>query len=512
LKVIGNLPDWLAGTFYQVGPARWSIGKMKFTHALDGFGKLHKWVFGDGKITFTSKFVRSGALNQSIAKGEIVWGVVAQETTPPRHNPGMSGMSSAPNDNNNVNPWMFEKGHLAVLSDTPTIVDVHPASLNFMDEIGMMGFKNVSNPVVAPMTSGASAHPHCAEDGAYMGLREATRMVPMGKSRMSVYKLHPDKENVVQDIAHVDVPRASYTHSFGLTKGMEGGEYAVVVAQPVYSNMIKIATKGTLAAGFESPAGAKTMIHLLPMNTASGKKVVSIEHDPFFFGHFLNTFSSGPGKVTFDLDHQSQIFFDRFSFDVQTSKSKRDNWAAEHGNAYSTPTRYEVDIEAGTVTSKPLFPNPQTQCAPNSKWCEFDLFKMHPDDYSRPYCGFWSQQVFFNSSSFASQAIVRAELCGKEGPKVAASWYQPNAYPGEVQFVPKPGSTDKTEGVAIFKVYEGDTKLSKIIVADAKTLETLAYAELPVRIPFTVHGNFYPAGSKGHCVVSQMAKETKMFV
>lgn len=239
---------------------------------------------------------------------------------------------------------------------------------------------------------------------------------------------------------------------------------------------------------------------------------MSIEYDPFFFGHFLNTFSPGPGKITFDLDHQSQIFFDRFSFDVQGSKSKRDNWASEHGNAYSTPTRYEVDIEARTVTSKPLFPNPKTQCAPNSKWCEFDLFKMHPDDYSRPYCGFWSQQVFFNSSSFASQGVVRAELCGKE-PKVAASWYQPNAYPGEVQFVPKPGSTDKTEGVVIFKIYEGDTKKSKIIVTDAKTMETIAYAELPVRIPFTVHGNFYPAGSKGHCITTQMAAQpTRMFV
>ena len=258
--------------------------------------------------------------------------------------------------------------------------------------------------------------------------------------------------------------------------------------------------------GFETPEVNKSVIHLLPMDNAKGKQYKAMEIDTVYFGHFLNTFSTGPGKITFDLDHQSQIFFDRFAMNVQGNKGKRDSWAAEHGDAYSTPTRYEVDVEAGTVSSHPLFPNPRTQCAPNSKWCEFDLFKLHPEDYGRPYCGFWSQQVFFNSSSFASQGIVRAELCGQDGPKVVASWYQPNAYPGEAQFIPKPGSQDKTEGVVTFKIYEGDTKLSKIIVADAKTLKTLAYAVLPLRVPFTVHGNFYPAGSKGHCVKSFKAK------
>jgi carotenoid cleavage dioxygenase-like enzyme len=265
-----------------------------------------------------------------------------------------------------------------------------------------------------------------------------------------------------------------------------------------------------LKGGFENPQGSKSQIHLVPLD--GGISVpLKIEHDPFYFGHFLNTFSTGPGKITFDLDRQSEVFFDRFAFEIQQDKTKRDTWAETHGNAYSTPTRYEVDVDAGTVSSRPLFADPKTQCASNSKWCEFDLFKLHPDDIGRPYCGFWSQHVFFNSTSFASQAVIRADLCGKDGPKVVASWYRPNTYPGEVQFVPKPGSTDKTEGVAIFKVYEGDTKSSKIVVADSKTMATLATAELPVRVPFTVHGNFYPTGSTG-CIASQKNVATQIVV
>jgi len=376
-----------------------------------------------------------------------------------------------------------------------------------------MGYKNASNPLDAPVSSGGSAHPHCADDGSYISLREAQRMMSFGNSRFAVYKLHPDSPNVMQDIAHVDIPQSSYTHSFGLTKGMAGGDHAVVVAQPIYPNMMKLMQTCTLKSAFEEPKhNPKTAIHLLPMDNSKGQKNKLIEVDPFFFGHFLNTYSPGPGKIVFDIDYQSQIFFDRFSFEIQSDKSKRDSWAAEHGNAYSTPRRYEIDVEAGTISSKTLFPNPKTQCGGNSKWCEMDLFKLHPADYGREYCGFWSQQAYWNSSSYASQAVVRTDLCGADGPKVVASWYRPHTYPGEVSFVPKPGSKDKTEGVVMFKVYEGDTKLSKIIVADAKTLKTLASAVLPVPVPFTVHGNFYPAGSNGHCAKSGVSAEKSVFV
>lgn len=508
LKLVGTIPDWLEGSFYQTGPGRWTLGNMKFTHALDGFSKVHKFQFRHGKVTFTAKFLRSGYLNQSIAHNEIVWGVVAQETQPPRKNPGPLALMKAPNDNNNVNPWLFQSGRLHILSDTPEIVDVSPDNLNFTEEISMYAFKNVSDPRLAPTMNGGSAHPHCAADGSYIGLREAARYMPLGNSRMAVYKLHPQSPNVVQDIVRFDVPRASYTHSFGITRGMEDGDHAVVVAQPVYFNMLAMAQTGTLKKGFYSPEDGKTMIHILPLDASKGQKPKVIEHSPFFFGHFLNTFSTAPGKITFDLDFQSQIFFDRFSLDVQLNKDKRDNWTAAHGNAYPTPTRYEVDIESGAISSKALFPDPKTQCAPNSKWCELDLFKLHPEDIGRQYCGFWAQQVYFNSSSFAAQAVVRAELCGKGGPRIAASWYRPNTYPGEAQFVPKPGSQDKTEGVMVFRVYEGDTKRSKLIVADAKTLKTLAHAELPIQIPYTVHGNFYTPSQQAHCIPSEDALQT----
>jgi len=203
------------------------------------------------------------------------------------------------------------------------------------------------------------------------------------------------------------------------------------------------------------------------------------------------------------------LFFPRFSFDIQSNKTKRDNWGNEHNDAFSTPTRFELDINKGTITSKrKLFPKLE-QCG-SKKWCEMDLFKLHPDDYGHDYCGYWAWHNYWNSTSYGAWAIVRVDLCAAGGPKVAAHWYQRNAYPGEPQFVPKPGAADKTEGVIIFKILEGDTGLSKLVVADAKTLKTISIGVLPVHIPFTIHGDFYPSSQKeGKCSQRNMERSTQ---
>jgi len=294
--------------------------------------------------------------------------------------------------------------------------------------------------------------------------------------------------NTVDDIVHVDIPRASYTHSFGLAHGSNGFDTAVVVAQPIYSNMVKMMEFATMDKAFETPAGSNTTVHVMPMD---GSAPLSVDLPPFFFGHFLNSWHSGEKEVSFDLDRQETIFFDRFSMAVQTNKTARDEWAAVHQNAYSTPTRYTVDLTTGDVKETTLFPK-LSQCL-SKTWCEMDLFKLHPDDIGKEYCGFWAWHNYWNSTSFGSWAIVRAELCGDE-PKIVASWYQKNVFPSEATFVPAPGATDKTEGVMIFKVFEGETGVSKLVVADAKTLKTLATAVLPVGVPFTIHGDFMPAG------------------
>jgi carotenoid cleavage dioxygenase-like enzyme len=515
LNVTGQIPDYVVGAMAQTGPARWSWGKRKFTHALDGFGKLHKFEFkGGNQVTFASKFLQSGFHTEAQKINDIPVGVFAQPTDPP-HPDGMmhmEGFIKAPNDNNQVNVIQLEKGHFEVLSDTLAVVEVDPVSLNLTNEYANMAcganapehctqMKNVSNPF-GQMCAGASAHPFVLENGDYLGLREITRFTSIipEKESFAVYRISKDQRGTLQDMIKIPVKRASYTHSFGLAKATDGMSMHVIVAQqPIHYNSMAIATSHTLQKGFWKGKDVSSF-HVAPLEF--GAEPIEIESpDQFFFGHTVNTYANGFGKFVMDINIQNNIFFDRYSLDVLFDKTRRDAWTMTEKDGvkpgYQTVTRYYIDMFEKTVTSKPLFGRAPEENIYN----EHDLFRLHPEDYGKPYCGYWAWQAYYNSTSFGSWAVVRTELCGDKGPVVAAAWHQPNVYPGEASFVPKPGSKDRTEGTLIFHAYNGALDRSYLVVADAKTMKTIAQAELPVNIPFTVHGNWFPAASEASVIV-----------
>lgn len=60
----------------------------------------------------------------------------------------------------------------------------------------------------------------------------------------------------------------------------------------------------------------------------------------------------------------------------------------------------------------------------------------------------------------------------------------------------------------MFHTYEGDTGLNKLIIADAKTLKTMTTAVLPVRVPWTIHGNYFSKAQleAGQCTPMQQSQ------
>lgn len=509
LTVTGTIPDYVVGTFAQGGPARWTWGDRSFTHILDGFSKLNKYEFSGGNtVHFTAKFPRTGFYTEAEQKNDIPLGVFAQQTDPPL-SVTLSEFSKAPNDNNQVN-IVDLGGKFEVLSDTLSLIEVDPATLELVSEYNSMQCdnnvpekctvtKNASVPL-GQMNPGASAHPHMTEDGDFIGLREHckyTGMEILGKEGFAVYRIKKDQRDTIQDIVHIPVSKTSYTHDFGLAKGPDG-DTVIVCAQPIHYDAMEIAMTGTLQKGLVK-TNDPSRFYVAPLQF--GAKAVEIDApDKIFFGHQVNSFSTESGKYVIDINKQHNIFFDRYDMSVMRDKAKRDSWPTTADSSgvipgYQTVTRYTIDINAKTVTSEPLFGHEPEENIFN----EHDLFRLHPEDYGKPYCGYWAWQAYHDGASFASWAVVRTELCG-EKPTVAAAWYRPNVYPGEASFVPKPGSTDKTEGSLIFKAFDGVRNTTSLVVADAKTMETVAEAVLPINIPFTVHGNWFPGISESTVV------------
>jgi carotenoid cleavage dioxygenase-like enzyme len=88
-------------------------------------------------------------------------------------------------------------------------------------------------------------------------------------------------------------------------------------------------------------------------------------------------------------------------------------------------------------------------------------------------------------------AISKRDVC-KGGLEDRVYWSRPDVYPGEPMFVPA-ASGDEDAGTVIFIALDGQKERTLFVTLDAKTMGELDVVELPARIPFTAHGQFFKA-------------------
>ena len=213
-------------------------------------------------------------------------------------------------------------------------------------------------------------------------------------------------------------------------------------------------------------------------------------------------------------------FMDRFDFAVIGNKTRRDGWAQQFGAAHQS--RVILDLEARTIEKHALFPDlaaPAEMFLPKLNQKKYGRTSPRTRPCTRPaparpgartpartcvagrqYCYVWSFKSANDPKrvSFAAQSIAKWNLCNEEqgvatAGKIEREWFRPNWYPQEPSFAAKPNGTREDDGVLMFIAYDGVSRASWLILADAATLETLAEARLPVQTTFLVHGQFYPA-------------------
>ena len=57
LPVSGELPAWLSGSLLRTGPAKFEAGSRPFNHWFDGLAMLHRFTFGDGRVSYGNRFL-----------------------------------------------------------------------------------------------------------------------------------------------------------------------------------------------------------------------------------------------------------------------------------------------------------------------------------------------------------------------------------------------------------------------------------------------------------------------
>ena len=76
----------------------------------------------------------------------------------------------------------------------------------------------------------------------------------------------------------------------------------------------------------------------------------------------------------------------------------------------------------------------------------------------------------------------------------ALYWHQPHCFPGEPVFVRTPDSSSEDDGVLLCVVLSGERAHSFLLLLDARDLQEIARAELPVPVPHGFHGFFERSG------------------
>jgi len=132
----------------------------------------------------------------------------------------------------------------------------------------------------------------------------------------------------------------------------------------------------------------------------------------------------------------------------------------------------------------------------------FELLVVDPRLHGlKKHCVVWGVQSHSNAydeqwnstkvGPSGAYGLAKRNLCTGE----RRGWYAPNEYPGELTFFPNPERTEEDSGALVGFVFDANRNTSYVQISDARTMQRIARADLPFRVPFTVHASSYPEGT-----------------
>jgi len=490
----GEVPDYVRGYMVQAGPGTYRMGNYTFTHAFDGFSKVHRLHFGVDAVTFSANFLQSSFWKESKKQNKIVSAMLAGDTIPSQGF-GPKGALAGHNDNNDVKCHKFGNAEM-YLSDTPV-------AAVFKDNFA--SFDHVIRPAVFGLaTHGTRWKDHDVDKVAHVC---ATGIMAHGKTNPRngnfvgsvaclspledlapsdyhvVFEIDPAKPDVRKVVNAVKLPRgrkASYMHSMAHTEN-----HVVLIAQPMHMSIASVIEGKALAEG-AIILGNGTIFQAV--NLANGS-VREWHYPSFLFSHVRNSWEDGD-DIVIDLTwYQADwhmVFLGMFKFE-NLQKEKRDAWPV------NKLMRYRLKKD-GTVEQMDLLPEES-----KSLW-ELPIVdpRLHGKKeacvtwFIQGACNAYDEEI--NSTKVGpsgAYGLAKRNLCTGE----RLGWYAPNQYPSEVSFIPNPKSSEEDNGALVGIVFDANKNSSYVHIRDARTLKMIARADLPIRTPFLVHATWLPEGT-----------------
>ena len=81
---------------------------------------------------------------------------------------------------------------------------------------------------------------------------------------------------------------------------------------------------------------------------------------------------------------------------------------------------------------------------------------------------------------------------GRTGGAKTNCFAEPNCFPSEPVFVPRPGATSEDDGVLLCLLNDEVARTTSLVVLDAATMALQARLRLPRALPYGFHGDWEP--------------------
>jgi len=484
----GAIPPWLRGTLFRNGPGAFDVGDERLYHLFDGYAMMTKIKLGgEGVPRFSNRFVRSDAF-EGLRNGEQLF---AEFGTPRRRptNPLELVRSlfelifAAPTDNASVNTVRLADGTRLALTETRRgSFVINGADLSTERRFEWTG---------AATGQLNTAHPMRTPDGGFVNVG-----TDVGSALCSyhVYRTRPATPEVREIIASIPCARRAapcWLHSFGLT-----ATRAVVIEQPTpydLPSMLGMAKAAYTCLQWRPGDGVR--IHLVDL--ATGAVETRRVADPFFFFHIANTFDAEGGGVSVDLalyDDPSiveALRLQRLSApagaaveDLPCSRLTRLHIPADASAAITRTPLDDVRATGGFVDFPVTNPRVMADAAYQFVWA---IAANRPTRLANKLI-----KIELRAEPPSSPSRATDGEGGRTGGAKTNCFAEPNCFPSEPVFVPRPGATSEDDGVLLCLLNDEVARTTSLVVLDAATMALQARLRLPRALPYGFHGDWEP--------------------
>lgn len=442
-EIDGSIPDYIRGTYYLNGPARFSRAGLSYRNWLDGDGMVCALRFERGRVVFTNRFVRSAKFAAEEEAGRPLFRAFGTAFEGDRLKRGI-GLESPVN----VSVYPYH-GTLLAFGEQGLPWELDPRTLATRGPFTFGGALNDISPF--------AAHPKF--DPATGELFNFGVSFSATQPSLNLYRF--DAHSKLRYRKRHRLEFASSVHDFGLSPS-----YAIFYLSPYILNMDRLVGEGrTLmdSLGWEPSRGSR----LLVVSRETGEEAASIPIGSRYCLHLINCFEED-GRLMVDVVELERPIYDQYQDvpDLFTDVGE------------GQPVRFLVDAKRREIVERRAL---DYRLAP-------DFPSLDPRLATRPYREFWMLGI--SKTGRPGRKFFDHLVHGDWACEKACDVYQAPAgryLGGEPVFIGNPD--DRSAGAVVCQVFDAGRTSSAFAIFNAFDVASGPVAML--RLAGPIHLGFH---------------------